>query len=79
MKAIVTYGADGKIATIAKAATDSPVNGLKASPVPAEGLLSVEVELPEHLAGTPLRDIHDEYRLDPVTAKLVKRSPEIAI
>lgn len=82
MKAIVTYDANGNIVAIAMAATDLPSKAsknLKISPIPAEGHQSVEIELPNQLAGTPLRDIHNEYRLDLVTSKLLKRAPEITI
>ncbi len=79
MKAIVTYDVDGKIVAIAKAVTDLPSKDLKISPIPAQSQQSVEIELPSQLAEMPLRDNHNEYRLDPVTSQLVKRAPEITI
>jgi len=75
MKATVVYDENGQIIAISKA-VDLREAGSKfteAGIIPGEGQHALEVELTEELASMRLRDIHQHYRLDRMTSKLVKR------
>jgi hypothetical protein len=80
MKATVVYDENGEIIAISKA-VDLREAGSKFTEVgiiPRKGQYALEVELTGELVHMPLPDVHQQYRLDRVTSKLVKRPYTVA-
>lgn len=75
MKASVLHDERGEIIAISKIG-DLQASGSKfanAGMVPAPGQTLVDVEFPADDADRPLRELHEQYRVDVASKKLVKR------
>ena len=76
MKATILHDEQGKIISISKA-VDLKQTGSKFTQfgmVPGRGQRVVEVELSREDQNRPMRDLHEHYRVDVPTSKLVKRA-----
>ncbi len=75
MKASILHDEHGRILSISKAA-DLKASGSKFTSfgmTPGAGQRMVEVELSEADAKRPLRELHEAYRVDALSQKLVKK------
>jgi hypothetical protein len=76
MKATILHDEHGRIIAISKIG-DLKKAGSKfvnVGMVPGKGQRALEVDLSKELASRPLRELHDQYHLDMVTSKLVRKT-----
>jgi hypothetical protein len=76
MKATVLHDENGRILAISKI-EDLKKSGsklVKAGMIARSGQRSVEINLSKELNSRPLRELHTEYRVDPGTSKLVRKT-----
>jgi hypothetical protein len=79
MKAVVVHDERGQITAISKAVDLNQAGSKFVSMglIPGEGQYALDVELTEELSGMRLPDIHQSYKVDRATSRLVKREHAI--
>ncbi len=76
MKATILYDEHGRIVAISKIGDLKEAGSKfdKAGVIPGVGQRALEVDLSSELESLPLRELHEQHRIDVITLKLVRKT-----